>query len=245
MIRYQRNNILFRIASADAIARFKEAQVHSFIQVSRKELNFDIAAKEVVLLEFDRFSQLIFRVERICLGAGEGLMRKQLANAIFESIHEEFSIIETVLETHPEVFTREVVNFTKLVHTYSSDMLNSALVSLMADKHIDDAFSNAVQALSHYLQHLLIAMHEFNDNMIRKQFPFIGVADFCVDFLPDVDNFIPCETRARYFLEHGIGPTFILKNYSKHDVFERAQKKLAEDGIILVPEEVHELNNPA
>jgi len=82
MIKYQRNNITFRIASADAIGKFKSTQAHSFVQLARKELNFDEAAKETVLLEYDRLSQWIFRVERICLSSGEGRVAEQLQTAI-------------------------------------------------------------------------------------------------------------------------------------------------------------------
>ena len=183
MIKYQRNNIIFRIASADAISKFKEAQAHSFLQLSRKELNFDDAAKEVVLLEYDRFSQLIFKIERICLSASEGTIKNDLIDSILGSFLDELHVIENVLESHPDVFSTSVIDFTKMIHTYSSDMLRRGIHSLM-NCSIEHAYSKFVIVISDYLQHLLISMHEFDSNYVKKiKPPFISIADFCIAFL--------------------------------------------------------------
>ena len=238
MIKYQRNNILFRIASADAIAKFKEAQAHSFLQISRKELSFDVAAKEVVLLEFDRFSHLIFRIERICVAAGEGPMKHDLARSILDSFHEELRVIETVIERHNDVFTKDVIQFTKLIHDYTSKMLDNSLVPILATS-IDEAFAKTVMIISHYLQHLLIAMHEFNSSIVKHvTSPFLSVGDFCIDFLNYNEKFTPCVQRGKFFKDRGVGDTYILKNYSQCDIFDDVRSCLQDLGITLIPEDM-------
>lgn len=236
MIKYQKNNIIFRIASADAISKFKDAQANSFLQLSRKELNFNEAAKEVVLLEYDRFSQLLFRVERICLSAQEGMMQSGLAHSIIGSFIEELHVIENVLENYPDVFTPEVISFTRMIHGYTVDMFHSGFDHLL-DCSVDHAFTKLAIVISNYLQHLLIAMHEFNNNMVQKiNSPFISIADFCIEFLNLAESFVPCSTRAIYFKNNGVGSTYVLKNYSSRDIFSDAAKVLKNRGITLLPE---------
>ena len=236
-MKYQRNNIIFRIASADVIAKFKRDQASSFLQLVRKELNFDVSAREAVLLEFDRFSQWIFRTERICCGAGEGVITPHLFTAIVESLLDELSVIETIMDKHDDVFTPVSCEFSKLVHSYSSDKILSKLKTL-SNERIDVAFCSAVNVISEYLQHLLIVFHEFNVNIARtSDEPFISVSSFTLNLL---DPTFDAETaRILYFSKHNCGRTYTFKNYTDTNLFGIAVDYFDSLGYLMIPEEEH------
>jgi hypothetical protein len=213
MLRYQPNNIIFRIASSSAISKFKKLQANSFMQVARKDLKFDTSAREVVLLEYDRFSQWIFRIERICMAASDGFMAKSLHKAIKESCFEEILAIETILESYSDIFVPMIVNYVKMVHTYSHDLLNTCLDSKL-EQTVDKSFEDIVQIISDYLQHILLVLHELNDNCINKlDSPFLSISDFCLSS-NSADLFLPIRMRAEFFESMGCGNSFLLKNYS-------------------------------
>lgn len=230
MIKYQKNNIIFRIASADAISKFKNAQAASFLQLTRKELRFNDAAKEAVLLEFDRFSQWIFRIERICLAAGEGYLTGQLKNSILDSVYDELNIVENVMESHRAIFDVRCLDFAKTVHLYSRRIIDKALTEALSLK-IDQAFVTLVGIISDYLQHLLLSFHEYNGNVVkREEDPFICASKFCA--FAGIDNkFIPLITRAKFYVANGSNTTFVLKNYVEDNVFEDARLFFHENGI--------------
>lgn len=240
MAKYQRNNIIFRISSADAIAKFKASQALSFLQLTRKELNFDEAAKETVLLEYDRLSQWIFRIEKICMAAGEGYMPQPLRQSIVDSFHDELNLIETVLESHPDVFSRKSIEFTKMIHAYAEEMIADQMYT-QTSTSMDSAYAKVVDIVSQYLQHLLISFHEYNNNLVTCTQPvFIGVANFCIAMATGADRFFACAQRAKFFEKNGAGSTFVFKNYSDWDVFEDAQSFFAKRGISLIQEKEEE-----
>lgn len=237
MIRYQRNNICFRIASANAIGKFKHTQAHSFTQLVRKELSFDESCKESILLEYDRLSQWIFRVERICFSAGEGYMTEQLQVAIVQSLIDEFSVIESVMESNPVIFSAQTVSYTKMIHTYALVIISNYFEEFMKLK-IDSAYTDIVACISNYLQHLLVCMHEFNSNVVLKvPGAFICLSDFSVESADGDQRFLSGISRANYFRECGLGEIYMLKNYSRHDVFDDAHKYFQSQGFLLSPEE--------
>lgn len=219
MIKYQHNNITFRIASADAISKFKSTQAQSFIQLVRKELSFDDSCKEIVLLEYDRLSQWIFRVERICFSAGEGIIDDQLQVAVIQSLVDEFNVIESVMESNPVIFSNLSLSYAKMIHRYSLVILSNYLSEFMKLR-IDIAYTDIVACVSNYLQHLLVCMHEFNSNVILKDTDaFICISDFSLESADDDERFISCISRADFFSQQGVGNTYTLKNYSRYDIF--------------------------
>ena len=241
MIKYQRNNIIFRIASSDAISKFKHTQAHAFVQLARPEFSFDVSAREVVLLEYDRISQWLYRIERILQSVGEGEMPIQLRTAVMESFREEINVIETVLETHPEVFDAPVVEFAKLIHVYTFFLMEDQMACMMDDT-IDRAFVELADLVSEYLQHLLICLHEYNSNCIlRSATPFVSIGDFCLCIKKANRRFLPIIKRIQFFKKMGCGDTYVFKNYSTHeDMFEKAVKALKSAEVTLIPEQLPE-----
>lgn len=239
MIRYQPNNILFRIASSDAISKFKSQQANSFIQLSRRDLAFDTSAREVVLLEYDHFSQWLYRIERICMAAQEGQMPLSLCNAIQESFREEIRTIEIVLESHTNVFNPTITSFVKIIHSYSMNVLLDRMEASMFEK-VDKAFGKVVGTIADYLQHVLMCLHEINNNVINNSAqPFICIANFCTQ-LEDFHRFYPMAKRLEFFKTVGCGNKYVLKNYSgdqNESLFEEAKSYLEPKGIILLDED--------
>lgn len=238
MVKYQRNNIIFRIASSDAISKFKSTQAHAFLQLSRSDIAFDISAKEVVLLEYDRISQWLYRIERILLSSEAHDIARQLKQAIIESFREEMLTIENVIESHREVFTKEVMEFTRLIHAYSFGSLTEKIEQSMDSKSIERAFTDLAALMTNYLQHLLVCMHEYNNNMITQRCtPFLSFSDACVKIEPADKMLFPLVKRGNYFKTKMLAKSFVFKDYSSEVFpFDEAHKALAPLGINLVKE---------
>ncbi len=238
MLKCQCNNILFRIASSDAISKFKSTQAHAFLQLSRSDIAFDFGVKEVVLLEYDRISQWIYRVERMLLSSESSEIAKPLRHAITESFREEALTIENVIESHQDVFTKEVLEFTRLIHSYSCVSIIDKMEIDMQASTTERAFTHLVLLMTNYLQHLLLGMHEYNNNMItRRCAPFISFSDACIKIEPSDKALVPLMKRASFFKTKMLAKSFIFKDYS-NEVFSFGVvlKALAPLGISLVDE---------
>jgi len=241
MIPYLKNNLIFRIASADAISKFKNAQAQSFLQVSRKELMFDESSKEAVLLEFDRFSHLIFRVERVLASMEPTQISSSLVKVINHMFLEEFGTIESIISNNPAIFKNRVPNYVSMIHNYTLN-LYEAVLSASLSNTTPKGFEKFVHEVNNYLQHFMVCMHEFNNNMIIKsEKAFLCITDFCIN----ISEVKPIEAislkRAQFFISNGCSPSFILKNYSsKDDIFDTLASSFSEHGIVLIKEEYEE-----
>jgi hypothetical protein len=231
---YQKNNIIFRIASAEAISNFKAAQAASFLQLARKELGFDTSAKEIILLEFDRFSHWALKIEKACLGAGGKVLDDRLIMIISEYFTDELSTIESVTSIHKDIFSEDARAFSKIIHAYSREIVLTKL-SKMQNHRIDSGFVEIIKCISDYLTHLLLSFHEFNNNLISKtDDPFICGANFC---RPGLEyQFIPETNRIIFFIEHNVGQSYVFKNYSDQLLFGPAVDHFDQLGIIIIPE---------
>ncbi len=243
MLRYQRNNIIFRISSASAISKFKQVQAHSFTQLARKEFNFDEGAKEVVLLSYDRFSNWIIRIEKISISVGEQYTPANLKAPFVESFLDELRVIQNVMLSHSNLFYPDLNAYVKLIHDYSAELIPDMITNSMVNS-MDTAYAAIVGITSDYLQHILVAMHEYNNNIVHKtkQPPFVSIANFCLNLEYPLLKYTPCLKRLKFFKEAGVGDTFILKNYSDYpeahsELAELASKTL---GITLVNEKNEE-----
>lgn len=213
---YRKNNIIFRIAAADAISAFKATQAHAFIQLSRKEISFNDAAKEVILLEYDRFSHWVLTLERIVISTYDRYIPDITKPLIFNLFIEELNTIESVMKSHPQVFTDQIRTLVNMVHRYSTDIMEKYIKRAVQLK-TENAFTEIIVQVGNYLQHLLTCMHEYNNNVdIRTNPQFICVNDFCV---VDPDNglfdFGNVMKRADFFEAITRNNTFIFKNYSE------------------------------
>lgn len=236
MIKYQRNNIVFRIASSDAIAKFKSVQAHALMQLARSDIGFDLAAREVVLLEYDRLSQWLYRMERILLAVGEGKIPEELRTAVLESFREEMIVVENVIDMHAEVFDKTAAQFTKMIHTYSFALIHEEMSKRM-EQTIDRAYGALMDLISEYLQHLLICMHEYNNNIVtKKSEPFLSYGFYCAKLSDTPRHFDPIIRRAEFFVKNGVGTSFVFKNYANGDgdgVYDRALMELRNHGIMI------------
>jgi hypothetical protein len=230
MLSYRENNIIFRIASADAISKFKEVQSSSFIQINRKELNFDLKAKEALLLEYDRFSQLIVKLERLMLMDDMYQISPALRKLIVQLIIDEFDSIEEISITHKRSFSSDITKFLRAIHQYSKPIMLVSLeeaLELPAEK----AFSTITRYLSEYLQDTLCALHEYDTNIIKAKAPILSYSEF--SHLAACSDSVPIIHRANYFLKLGVEPTFELKNYVNSQIDQRVYSDLIKLGVKL------------
>ena len=212
---YRENNINFRIASACAISDFKSAQAHAFLQVCRKEFDFNLSSREVVLLSYDRLSKWIMNLEKDFV-MEEGVdLPTTLQQSTLLSIMSEFEKIESICMDNQHVFTPQII-FEELGKVMRNNPAR--------------AFVAVANLLSEYLQHVLISMHEFNNNVILGKDPFICISPFC---LPKTSaKFVALQTRAAYFKSVTQEDCdFLLKNYTSVDVTEQTINTLSSMGI--------------
>lgn len=241
MIPYLKNNLVFRIASADAISKFKNAQAQSFLQVSRKELMFDESAKEAVLLEFDRFSHLIFRVERVLASMEPTQISSSLIRVINHMFLEEFATIESVISSNPAIFKNNVPSYVNMIHTYTRNMYENVLCTALSNT-TPKAFEKFAHDVNNYLQHFMVCMHEFNNNVIIKsEKAFLCITDFCIN-ISEIKLIEEMSLRrAHFFISNGCSKSFILKNYSqKEDIFDTLVSSFSKHDIVLSKEEYEE-----
>ncbi len=231
---YRKNNIVFRIASSSAISKFKQLQAHSFLQVTRSDLNFNSSAKEALLLEYDRVSQWIFRTERSFLSEHEHKRPSAaVIDACMHSLFEELKTCEEIMWTHKDVFTKEIVTYISQIHLYSSHLFEEEF-SKVTNCMVTTTFSTLVDFVSEYLQHILVAAHEFNNNIISNQEkPFISVTNFSINsteykYLSEI-------RRALFFKDNYDISSFVIKNYTATAPIGLIEK-LKEIGISCVDE---------
>ena len=227
---------MFRIASSNAIATFKSNQSNAFIQLARSELCFDVSAREVVLLEYDRASQWLFKIEKILQSIGEEEIQSQLKIAIIESFREEIIAIETILNIFKDVFDDNVVEFIKLIHSYAFEYAVEEMEECINGK-IDRCFIALTEVLMHYLQHILFCLHEYNNNMIVKsETPFLSVGNFCLRKNGE-KKFEPIRKRINYFKKYIKDKTYVLKIYSDENIFTDAVNFTRDLNIFLIEED--------
>lgn len=237
MAKYQGNNIIFRIASSDAISKFKAVQAHSFLQLTRKELDFESSTREVVLLEYERLSAWIFKMEKIFQTVSDKNVPPVLKESIIESFKEEIYMIEHVATSYPDTFDSLVVRFTRLIHKYSFGIILDRMDEAMTDK-VDRAFVEVVAIVSDYLQHLLVCFHEYNNNVVKRSEPFVCVADFCIKGIEGSRRFAPVTSRLKFFENQLENDSFVIKNYSSYpDILVELDSEV-ESNITLVPEKI-------
>lgn len=224
---YLQNNIIFRIASADALSKFKAAQAHSFIQVSRREFEFNEAAREVLLLSYDRISTWVLRIERAFLALGQRQIDDEFRARVIGDLADLFKSTEDVLLDHPQVFDTSVADYTRMVHKYSLVILRNLLArELTAD--VCGAYHSMLVVLTKYLQHLLLALHEYNNNVILQRAPFICISDFSLLTDDNALKFSSLISRACYFNDTFGQNQFIIKNFTNQDIDDEVVNMLGD-----------------
>lgn len=221
MLTYQENNIEFRISSAEAIAEFKEVQAHSFLQLSRREFDFDKGARECVLLSYDRFSAWLLTVERMFLAEKSNVLCSEIRESVIESFIQELRGIERVCEDNPHIFSPMIIEYLNIIHAYTTNIIPS-INSVMCNSTAI-SFSFITGYLSDYLQHLLLSMHEYNNNIIKKRAPFICISKFSFNF----NEFQSAKNRIAFHRKYvGDGAVFKLQNYTDNKIDSELLKEL-------------------
>lgn len=239
---YQKNNIIFRIASSDAIAKFKAKQAAALLQLTRKDLNFSGAPKEAVLLEYDMMSHWLYKVERSCLIAkSTDVVNDELLEDIVNSFDDVLSSIKSVMSSNSEIFDDITQDFTNIIHNYSIQMFR-----YFGDEHLHDnnsinVFIKVVSFISDYLEHVLVSMHDLTCNLEAKEIKsekcqVLSNTYFCTLLSNEIDNCLPVKNRANFFKCRGHGDVYEFKNYTNQNLFERVRRCLSSDEINLLPE---------
>ena len=231
---YKENNIEFRIISADAIAKYKLSQAASFIQISRKELEIDLSPREVLLLTYDRIFELILKIEKMFLNRQELTSTDEIHKLVHDELMETFVLIERICENNTKVFNHDNIDFLKVIHLYAKEDLWYAFKSKMDNMLLTKAFKCIVDILIEYSQHVLLAMHEFNNNMLLKKDPFLCIGKYSL--LPKKSGFDSIINRAVFYSEHIENNNYLIKNFTDEDLCHPVSMALWAHGINSMPE---------
>lgn len=231
---YRQNNVDFRITSATAISSFKATQAHSFLQITRKEFEFSLCTREVVLLSYERISQLLFQLERDFINEELAKPSLTLVSHVFRSFMDQFDGVIKTAREYPEVFGI-IPNFLDIVREYTRHIMSNMIMSAM-NAPSAKAFANITQLFSEFLQHILIAMHEYNNNVMHAKNPFICVTRFSL--MCRAPAYVSLLSRAKFFRENMGSTTFCLKNFTEMPLEERVIDALADNGITVQCEQV-------
>lgn len=235
MLAYRENNIIFRIASANAISKFKEVQAHSFLQVCRKEFDFDQRAREVLLLSYDRFSAWVLSTERAFLMLDDRVITEQFCMELLSSIREQFDSILETTTTHQDIFDAQVSEFLEIIFAYSLKVFAKE-IGCYPGMQITAAFADIVHLTSDFLQHILVAVHEFNNNCVKKQLGFLCITDFG-KLGAELGSCSPITERAVFFRSYCSKQQFTIKNYTNDEnIVNLASENLHGVGIETHPE---------
>ena len=229
---YRQNNVEFRITSATAISSFKATQAHSFQQITRREFNFSLSTREVVLLSYERFSQLLLQLERDFINEELPRPSQHLIRHVHQSFTEEFDGVLKVTRMYPDIFT-DIPEFLEVINYYTQHIMSNALITAM-NAPSPKAFANITELFSDFLQHILISMHEYNNNLVQRKDPFICVSRFSL--MCNAPRFISLASRAKFFRERLGNESFCLKNYTQEDLGDEVTEALAEHGIVALCE---------
>lgn len=229
---YRENNIVFRIASADALSRFKKVQAHSFIQITRKDVEFGRSAREILLLSYDRFSNWLYRMERSFLMSHRGPLSEELKQTAFTTLIDELNTIEEVCERHPQIFDETIRKYIRLIHHYSAASIKNQFSDAFTLDQ-DKAYARMTDIVSNYLQHLLIAMHEFNNNVLRGKNPFICISEFSIQSRVEPPTVVQ---RAKFFCELLGDLKFEVKNFTEQLDISDCVQMLNDAGVSAFPE---------
>lgn len=214
---YRQNNIEFRIASAGAIGKFKINQAHTFIQVSRKEFDFDTSSREVVLLSYDKIFNWLQMVERMFLEEEKNVPSAVLIENIASSFEiVSFSIKQTCVD-NPTIFGGYLTELLSVIHDYAVIDIQAAIKFRTQGISSGCAFTAVAETVNDYLQQVLLAMHEFNNNIRLRKEPFLCISGYSL--LPKPPGFTSIIKRAEFFRSHlGDEAVFLIKNYTNEDL---------------------------
>lgn len=214
---YRENNIEFRIASAAAIGKFKINQAHTFLQVCRKEFEFDVASREAVLLSYDRLSNWLLQVERMFLYEEKKSPTAELISDIHASFKDVLAAIELTCREHEKIFNSEITDFLAEIHSYAIVDMESIFDAKITNSCSSKAFTALAEVANDYLQHVLLAMHEFNNNVRLRGEPFLCIGDYSL--LPKLPGFNSILRRADFFRKClGQDIVFVIKNFTTEDL---------------------------
>jgi hypothetical protein len=141
---------------------------------------------------------------------------------------------------NPNVFKYGVFDFVKMIHSYTLQHYKQPIeesLSYTAAK----SFEAIVNKINSYLQHHMVCMHEFNNNIVlRSEKPFLCVTDFCIN----IHEHQPIERlllkRAQFFIVRGTASEFTLKNYTDHKIFDDLAPTFLSQKILLKEEVIDE-----
>lgn len=230
---YVRNNIEYRISTANAISSFKRDQVFIMGEISYNPHHvFSDTAKEIMLLKYDVWYDYINEVEQYIL-CSDG--------SISEMIHEVMLMSDARIDYYEEIlrdnFTEQfqveyIAQWTEY-HNYIYNKLKKSVTSLKnADITKSQLFSKIVRMITKAMNHTLYELQELDVLRFSNDSPSFNVDDTCIDIMQEnKDAFLD---RVYRFLEVRSFSNIIIKQQtdsSLTSICRRSIDILAERGI--------------
>jgi len=214
---FYNNNIDFRIASSQALEKFKNVQSFQLNQLQNGKFFFPQEVREILLLKFDMWSRFLTEIENFFV---------ELDNSHHDVEPNEIDFIislanitndkyKSIMTTAPtkEYFDEEFSNIWLEMH---EDMFQLMLLEIgeMSGNH-KVAFACLSDILCRVMQYTLIELHELNELMqsSNKNETFLVVTQLCSHFLQNTGVCL-LSRRAQVYKKYFNISKIWLKNYT-------------------------------
>lgn len=212
---YRQNNILFRIASADAISKFKNIQAHTFIQIVRKEIAFDVRVRESLLAAYCVFSKWILTCEDKFLAQKENCkLGSRFAMNLSKCFAQQLDEIFHIYEQHGDVFSPDVSRYLKSIFKYSKIAFAARCQQEIPVMTSSEGFNFLAQETSIFLQHLLLVLYEYDNNVIKGKPAIINFSQFDLMHCVQYKTKTALCVRILFFKQNYNIHSFVIKNYA-------------------------------
>lgn len=161
-----------------------------------------------------------------------GPLSEELKQTAFTTLIDELNTIEEVCERHPQIFDETIRKYIRLIHHYSATSIKNQFTDAFTLDQ-DKAYARMTDIVSNYLQHLLIAMHEFNNNVLRGKDAFICISEFSIQSRVEPPTVVQ---RAKFFCELLGDLTFEVKNFTEQLDISDCVQLLNDAGVKAFPE---------
>jgi len=228
---YRLNNIVFRIASSDALRVFKEVQNFVLTEIEFGSYSFSRVAKEIALLYSDSAFRILYSIEMMFIREGSPVLTREMADSINKILLDQIGYMRAVVEENGDVFDRKFVEIWKEVHLPIVSIIEN-IVEMNIGEKIEDTFKDICSIFGDSLDTVRFELYELDYLINDGRKPFLVISDMCVVSFDTVGVLLPTRRAQVYIEKLDLEPEFYVKNYtSTYAGYRRCINNLVENGI--------------
>jgi len=204
------NNIEYRMGSSAALARFKETQSFILGQLALNPFHkFSSSAKEILLLKFDLWFDLLCEIEQYILIVQDNVSFEEIWEMSEARQRYAVDTLREAQEIDQQYFTY-YLELTGLLKDYHKNLLTTILGS---DLNPASLFGSIVDLSVGALSHILYVVQELDVMMYSNKTPVINLDALSCEVEFSGDYFCPAITRIETYLKIRKFDGIVIKDY--------------------------------